>query len=249
MPEILPSPQLVSAIDDRIQSVRSRIAAACLRSGRDPQGVQLLAVSKRQPIEAIVAAYQCGLRDFAENYPEEAIEKMVALSHYSDINLEMIGHIQSRKAKLVVSGFKRIHSIDSLKLANLLDRLNQAQPLEVLLEVNVSGEATKGGFEAWTEEGQHMLLQTVKQIASLEKLRVTGLMIMPPLQTDPENNRGYFAKARQLAECLNQAQPDCRFEHLSMGTSSDFEVAIEEGATIVRLGESIFGPRIYEEKF
>ena len=211
--------------------------------------MQLLAVSKRQPFEAIVAAYQCGLRDFAENYVEEAIEKMAALARYSDINWEMIGHIQSRKAKLVVSGFKRIHSIDSLKLANILDRLNEAQPLEVLLEVNVSGAATKGGFEAWTEEGRHMLLQTVQQIAILEKLRVTGLMIMPPLQTDPENNRGYFAKARQLAEWLNQAQPDCHFEHLSMGTSSDFEVAIEEGATIVRLGESIFGPRIYEEKF
>jgi pyridoxal phosphate enzyme (YggS family) len=248
VPEITPSPEFVSVIRDRIQVIRSRIEAACLRSGRNPESVQLLAVSKRQPIEAIIAAYQCGLRDFAENYAEEAFEKMADLSGYPDINWEMIGHIQSRKVKLVVSGFKRIQSVDSIKLASLLNRLNEAQPIEVLLEVNVSGEASKGGFDGVSEQDYQLLLSTVKELASLERIQIKGLMIMPPLQSNAENNRGYFREAKRLADWLNRQQNNCRFDQLSMGTSSDFEVAIEEGATIIRLGESIFGPRIYEER-
>ena len=249
MPEIIPNTELISVINDRIQAIRSRINAACLRSGRSPESVLLLAVSKRQPLEAIIAAYQCGLRDFAENYAEEAVEKIAALTDYPGINWEMIGHIQSRKAKLVVSGFRRIQSVDSVKLASLLNRLNEDQSIEVLLEVNVSGEASKGGFEAVNEQDKQVLLSTVRELGSLERLRISGLMIMPPLQSDPENNREFFHRARELASWLNQRQDACRFDQLSMGTSTDFEVAIEEGATIIRLGESIFGPRSYEEKF
>lgn len=248
MPENFPSPEFVSVIRDRIQLIRSRIEAACQRSDRNPKSVQLLAVSKRQPIEAIIAAYQCGLRDFAENYAEEAVEKMADLSTYPDINWEMIGHIQSRKAKLVVSGFKRIHSIDSLKLASLLDRLNEGTPIKVLLEVNVSGEESKAGFDGVGELARQSFLLTVNELAKFEHLHVGGLMIMPPLQSDPENNRRFFRLAADLAEWLNGQQDKCRFDQLSMGSSSDFEVAIEEGATIIRLGESIFGPRNYEEK-
>lgn len=248
MPENFPSPEFVSVISDRIQIIRSRIEAACQRSDRNPKSVQLLAVSKRQSIEAIIAAYQCGLRDFAENYAEEAVEKMADLSTYPDINWEMIGHIQSRKAKLVVSGFKRIHSIDSLKLASLLDRLNEGTPIKVLLEVNVSGEESKAGFDGVGELARRSFLLTVNELAKFEHLHVGGLMIMPPLQSDPENNRRFFRLAADLAEWINGQQDKCRFDQLSMGSSSDFEVAIEEGATIIRLGESIFGPRNYEEK-
>ena len=248
MPEINPSSEFVSVINDRIRLIRSRIEAACLRSGRNPESVHLLAVSKRQPVEAIIAAYQCGLHDFAENYPEEAVEKMAVLSNHPGLIWEMIGHIQSRKAKLVVSGFRRIHSVDSLKLAIILNRLNEGLPLEVLLEVNVSGETTKEGFDAKNEQDQQLLLSTLSELARLERLRIKGLMIMPPLQSDPEVNRGFFQQARELAAWLNQQQVGCRFDQLSMGTSSDFEVAIEEGATIIRLGESIFGPRTYKEQ-
>ena len=247
MPETYLSPELVITIKERIESVRSRIEAACTRSGRKLASVQLLAVSKRQPIEAIIAAYQSGLRDFAENYAEEAAEKMAALADYPGVNWEMIGHIQSRKAKLIVTGFRRIHSVDSIKLASLLNRFNEGQPLEVLLEVNVSGESSKAGFDVVGEQALQSFLSTVDELAKLERLRVSGLMIMPPLQSDPENNRGFFRQARQLADRLNQQEDNYRFEQLSMGTSSDFEVAIEEGATIIRLGESIFGPRSYEE--
>ncbi len=247
MPEIIPSSDIVSDSQPRIASVQARIQAACLKSGRFAKSVQLLAVSKKQPVEAIVAAYQNGLRDFAENYAEEAQEKMAILAEYEGINWDMIGHIQSRKAKWVVSGFRRIHSVDSLKLANLLNRLNEGKPLEVLLEVNVSGEATKAGFNATSSQADQSLLAELIEMSKLERLHIVGLMIMPPLQIDPENNRPYFARARQLADWLNQQQSACRLDQLSMGTSSDFEVAIEEGATIIRLGESIFGPRVYEE--
>jgi pyridoxal phosphate enzyme (YggS family) len=246
--ETLPTPALVQTIKSRIEDVRSRIESACRLSGRDLASVQLLAVSKRQPIEAIIAAYQCGLRDFAENYAEEAGEKMAALMDYPGINWEMVGHIQSRKAKLVISGFRRIHSVDSLKLAAIIDRLNERIRLEVLLEVNISGEESKSGFDASNALSRQQFLLTVGELAKLEHLHITGLMVMPPLQSVPENNREFFKQTKQLADWLNQQQGRCRFKQVSMGTSSDFEVAIEEGATIIRLGESIFGTRNYEEK-
>lgn len=248
MPETDLSDAYLAEFESRILDIQTRVHAACHHSERDPKSVQLLAVSKRQPVRSILAAYRCGLRSFGENYAEEAAEKMEQLANLPDIMWEMVGHIQSRKARLVVAGYQRIHSLDSLKLAQLLNQLREGEPQEVLLEVNVSGEESKGGFAAVTEADQNALLSVIQKMAGLDHLRITGLMAMPPLQHDPEQNRVYFRRLSDLAVWLNAQQDACTFDQLSMGTSSDFEVAIEEGATIIRLGESIFGPRIYEEK-
>jgi len=242
--------QKTRQIIERLQTIQLRVEEACARSRRDPATVKLLAVSKKQSLDTIRAGYAAGLRNFAENYAEEATEKIAVLSDLTGISWEMVGHIQSRKAKLVAQGFTRIHSVDSLKLARLLDSARSAglKPLEVLLEVNVSGELSKGGFMATNQKEEQALVAIVEQFAEFEKLKVTGLMVMPPLQADPEKNRVYFQKVRGLASRLNQSLGQNKFREFSMGTSSDYQVAIEEGATIIRLGESVFGPRHYEVK-
>lgn len=250
MTENLSIPEKTQQILERLQAIRLRVEEACARSQRDPAMVKLLAVSKKQSLDTIRAGYAAGLRDFAENYAEEANEKIAVLTDLPGIRWEMVGHIQSRKAKSVAQGFTRIHSVDSLKLARLLNNARPAglKPLEVLLEVNVSGELSKGGFMVTNRAEEQAFFEAVEQLTQFGKLTVTGLMVMPPLQADPEKNRGYFQKVRSLAGRLNQSLGQEKFSELSMGTSSDYQVAIEEGATIIRLGESVFGPRHYEVK-
>ncbi len=246
-----PDPELIQTIKQRLEIIESNVTLAAEKSKRSASDVLILAVSKRQPLSIIEAAYACGVRCFGENYAEEADEKIKQLSHLTDIRWEMVGHVQSRKSALVAADFSRVHSLDSLKLARRLDsaRASQesSQPLEVLLQLNVSGEASKEGLPAWEKDQWEDLLPIVSEILSLGYLRLTGLMTMPPLFDDPERTRPYFERLRQARDYLNQQIPGLGLTELSMGTSADYSVAVEEGATIIRIGQALLGPRIYPQ--
>lgn len=235
------------SLEKNLQAVQARIAAAATRVARHPAEITLVAVTKGQPPEVIRAAYDLGLRHYGENRVEEAEAKVGHLPR--DITWHMIGHIQSRKAKRVVPHFQIIHSLDSIKLARRLSRLcaDRADALPVLLEVNVSGEKAKYGFTAdqWPKEDStpQSLFSAVEQIAGLAHIQVQGLMTMAPIVTSAEQARPVFARLRQLRDALATAFPQLNWHHLSMGMTDDFEVAIEEGATMVRVGRAIFAPQ------
>ncbi|MFC2037013.1 YggS family pyridoxal phosphate-dependent enzyme [Chloroflexota bacterium] len=236
----------MTALEANLRTVQARIAAAARRAGRDPDEITLVAVTKTQSPEVIRAAYDLGLRHFGENRVEEAEAKMGSLP--ADITWHMIGHIQSRKAKRVVPHFHVIHSLDSLKLARRLNHLGESQPQapSVLLELNVSGEESKYGFAADRGAGdaRALMLAEVEEIVDLPNLQVQGLMTMAPIVTNPEQARPVFVRLRQLRDELVAAFPQANWHHLSMGMTDDFEVAIEEGATLVRVGRAIFAPEL-----
>lgn len=249
MPE--PNADLKHTIKQRLELLEATVSQAAEKSGRSSSEVLILAVSKRQPVSVIEAVYACGVRSFGENYAEEAHEKIDQLKHLADIRWEMVGHVQSRKAGLVAKDFSRVHSLDSLKLARKLDfSLSEEgfqKPLEVLLQLNVSGEASKEGLPAWQKDQWENLLPIVTEITSFKSLRLTGLMTMPPLFEDPKQSRPFFEMLREAREYLKQQIPGLRLTELSMGTSSDYAVAVEEGATIIRIGTALLGPRIYSK--
>lgn len=244
------NPELVQKIKERLEMIQSKLTLAVEKSGRSASDVLVLAVSKRQPIEIIEAGYACGLRSFGENYVEEVQEKIGQLAHLTEIRWEMIGHVQSRKSALVAANFSRVHSLDSLKLARKLDAARSSQDslqvLEVMLELNVSGETSKEGLPACDQKEWEELLPFINEILSLKYLRLTGLMTMPPLVDVAEENRVYFERLRKVRGFFNQQIPGLGLTELSMGTSCDYPVAIEEGATIIRIGEALLGPRIYK---
>jgi pyridoxal phosphate enzyme (YggS family) len=244
-------PELIQNIKQRLEIIEANVTFAAEKTNRVLSDVLILAVSKRQPVSVIEAAYACGLRSFGENYAEEAQEKIKQLSYLPDIRWEMVGHVQSRKSALVAANFSRIHSLDSLKLARKLDSAwagqGSTQPLDVMLELNVSGEASKEGLPAWERNQWEDLLPIVSEILSLSHLHLTGLMTMPPLFDDPEQSRPFFRRLRQARDFLNQQIPGLGLRELSMGTSSDYGVAVEEGATIIRIGTALLGPRIFSE--
>jgi len=217
------------AVAEGLAQVRARIAAACARAGRDPAGVELVAVSKLQPEALIQEAHQAGQRTFGENYAQELRDKAQHLSALQGLRWHFIGPLQANKAKYVARSAHVFHAVDRLEIAAELSRRRQGEPLEVLVQV-WSGEQTKSGVSP--EEAPAL----VEQVRALPGLRLTGLMAMPPLSEDPERVRPHFRALRALAEKLGLAQ-------LSMGTTADFEVAIEEGATLVRVGTAIFGAR------
>jgi pyridoxal phosphate enzyme (YggS family) len=227
-----------------LDRVRQRIAAAAVRAGRDPAEITLVAVTKGQPAEVISGAYRMGLRHFGENRVEEAEAKVGLLP--GDISWHMIGHIQSRKARRVPSVFGFVHSVDSLDLALRLDRVcsDRPEPLPILLEFNLSGEASKYGFRAaqWFADGavRRAILREVAEIQSLPHLAPRGLMTMAPYASHPEDARPVFASLRRLRDELRTAFPQAAWHDLSMGMTDDFEVAVEEGATLVRIGRAIF---------
>lgn len=226
--------------------VRQNIEKAANKSGRNTEEITIIAVTKKQPVEVIMAAYACGMRKFGENYAEEGMKKINALNQLVDIEWHMIGHIQSRKAKLVCEGYHYIHSLDSLKLAGKLNTIcmqNQRR-LPVLLEVNVSGEISKNGFKAEDLSDWQELLVTIDQLASFENIEIRGLMTMPPLTANPQESINCFRMMRELQIFLQNNRPIINWNELSMGTSFDYEIAIEHGATMVRIGEAILGPRI-----
>ena len=238
----------MSGLEANLQDVQKRIAAAAEQCGRHPDDITLVAVTKTQPPEVIQAAYDLGLRHFGENRVEEAETKVGHLP--ADITWHMIGHIQSRKAKRVVPLFQSVHSVDRVKLARSLSRLCEDRPdaLPILLECNVSGEASKYGFatEQVADGGdlRKPLLAAVKEILGLPHLQVQGLMTMAPIVADPEDTRPVFRRLRRLRDKLAAAFPQANWHHLSMGMTDDFEVAIEEGATIIRVGRAIFAPEL-----
>jgi pyridoxal phosphate enzyme (YggS family) len=226
-------------ITDNIVRVRERIAAACGRAGRRPEEVKLVAVSKTVPPERIRQAYEAGLRDFGENRVQEASAKRAPLADL-DATWHLVGHLQTNKARHARELFQYIHSVDSLRLAEKLDKA--AAPgcarLPVLLEVNLGEEPTKSGARGAE------VLQLAEGVALLPTLELRGLMVIPPFLEDPEQARPFFRRLRELAAMIQSRNlPGVSMGELSMGMSHDFEVAIEEGATMVRIGTAIFGPR------
>jgi hypothetical protein len=218
------------SIQENIWQLEKRIAAAAERAGRSREEVTLVAVTKTVAAEAIREAFEAGIRQFGENRVQEARSKIQQLADWGIRPVwHMVGHLQSNKAKTAAEIFDIIQSIDSVKLADIINR-HASRSIPVLLQVNVSGEASKSGF-AVTE-----LMPAAEQIARLPRLEIKGLMTIAPLVRDAEEVRPIFRKLRSLRDALG-------LEHLSMGMSDDFEVAIEEGATIVRIGRAIFGER------
>jgi hypothetical protein len=227
-----------------IATVLAQIAEAAQRVGRRPEEIIPIAVSKTKPLELIKLVYELGITHFGENRVQEALPKIAAW-HPLDVHWHMIGHLQTNKVSKVVGHFDSIHSIDSWHLAETLNRhvasshptgSSQRQP--VLLQVNISGETSKEGIKS------DMLISLTRQIATLEHLQIQGLMTIAPLLNDPENARPVFRALRELRDRLQNEVPECSWQHLSMGMTDDYQIAIEEGATIVRIGRAIFGERI-----
>jgi pyridoxal phosphate enzyme (YggS family) len=237
--------QLEQEIHTRYQSVLERVKAAAGRAGRSPADVRVVVVTKTHPVELVRAVLQVGALHLGENYAEEAISKKLALDSPDGIAWHMIGHVQSRKAAMVAEHFDWVHSLDSLKLAQRLDRFAGERPsrLPVLLECNVSGEESKFGWPAWQEADWDILLEPFAQILELPALEVRGLMTMAPFLPDPEQARPYFQRLKRLHNYLAGRLPEADWSELSMGMSADYEVAIEEGATWVRIGTAITGSR------
>ena len=238
---------LVSSIRENYQYTLNQIANAARKSDRTPGEIRLVVVTKSQPVEVVQAAIEAGVRILGENYPEEAVTKMQSLAEQSGVEWHMIGHVQSRKARLVADHFALLHSLDSLKLARRLDRFAEeaGRDLPVLLELNVGGEASKSGWDASTDAQWEAILPEIADLMGLTHLRIQGLMTMPPLGMDPDDSRKYFQRLRLLRDRLASQFPQSDWRELSMGTSSDFQVAVEEGATLVRVGTAIVGARKY----
>src|SRR5581483_6905788 len=236
---------LVLSIRERYQKTLDAIASSARKVGRTPESVRHVVVTKTHPVEVVQAAVEAGAKILGENYAEEAVEKILALKSQSAVEWHMIGHVQSRKAQLVAEHFALFHSLDSLKLAQRVDRFAAqfGRRLPVLLEFNAGGEESKHGWPASNESRWSSLLTDLAAIVSLPNLEVRGLMTMPPLSTDPETARPYFRRLRRLRDFLAERLPQAEWSELSMGTSADYKVAVEEGATLVRVGQAILGPR------
>jgi pyridoxal phosphate enzyme (YggS family) len=223
-------------LPENIQAVRQRIAAAAARCGRSVDCVTLVAVAKGHPVETLRTAAHAGIEHVGESYLKEALEK---IGHLRDLELtwHFIGQIQANKTRPIAESFAWVHGVDRLRIAQRLSeqRPHYAPPLNVCLQVNVGGEDSKGGV-AVAE-----LPELVAQVAALPRLKLRGLMCLPPPETQPDRQRHWFALVRGAFESLNAA--GARLDTLSMGMSDDLESAIAEGATLVRIGTALFGPR------
>jgi PLP dependent protein len=228
----------MGTVAENLGAVKERIAKAAARVGRDPETITLVAVSKTMPVESIREAIEAGQHVFGENRVQEAQAKVQALGR--EVRWHLIGHLQRNKVKVVCDIFDLIESVDSLPLAQDINaRASQSGIImPVLLQVNIGDETTKSGVAATDA------LALVRQVALLPHVSVRGLMCVPPPVDVPDHARPYFAQLRTLAERIARQQiPNVSMTELSMGMSHDFEVAIEEGATMVRVGSAIFGPR------
>jgi pyridoxal phosphate enzyme (YggS family) len=237
----------------RYEQIQERIAAAAARANRSPNDITLVAVTKTWPVATVLAAYEVGMRHFGENRVEELAEKVPALTQTlgpdHGATWHLIGNLQSRKTSAAADQAHFFHALDRLKIANRLSTELQenGRTLPVLLEVNVSGEASKAGFDVtrWeTDEGQRRgIRDAAATIAQLPGLQLRGLMTMAPWEVPDEEIRAVFRRTRELAHWLQETLPAIHFDTLSMGMTDDFEIAIEEGATHVRVGRAIFGER------
>jgi pyridoxal phosphate enzyme (YggS family) len=227
------------SIAEHLQEISDNISRIARECGRDPAEIQLVAVSKRFPVEAIQEAIHAGQQVFGENYIQEAESKATVLGN--TCTLHFIGHLQSNKAKIAARIFDVIETVDSFKLASALSKHLQEmnRTMKILLQVNIGQDINKSGIEA--EETEQLL----KEISSLPNITVSGLMTMPPFTEDPELARPHFRQLKKLATHLQEKGlfPDNRKIDLSMGMSNDYHVAIQEGATIIRIGTAIFGQR------
>lgn len=228
-------------LKENLTEVQSRVEQACKRAGRDVTEVTLIAVSKTKPVTDLQEIYNAGVRDFGENKVQEMCDKMEKMS--KDINWHMIGHLQRNKVKYIVGNVALIHSVDSYRLAEEINIQAKKKGIVVpiLVEVNIADETTKFGVS------KEDAMELVRQIASLDALSIKGLMTIAPYVVDPEENRAYFRKIKELSVDIdNQNIDNVSMDILSMGMTGDFEVAIEEGATMVRVGTGIFGKRDYQ---
>src|SRR5512138_311860 len=219
---------LVSSIRENYQRVLSQIADAANRSRREPKEIRLVVGTKTQPLQIVKAAIDAGIRILGENYPEEGAMKIQSLPAQTGVEWHMIGHVQSRKARLVVDHFALLHSLDSIKLARRLDRFaaERNRVLPVLLEFNTGGEQSKSGWNAFDESQWNAVLPEIARLVELPNLRVQGLMTMPPLGTEPEESRRFFLRLKRLRDHLASRFPHADWSELSMGTSLDFQVAV-----------------------
>lgn len=231
-------------ISENMKHVQERIDAACAKSGRDTKEVTLIAVSKTKPVEALRDAYEAGARDFGENKVQELLDKIPQLP--ADIRWHMIGHLQRNKVKYIVDKVCLIHSVDSVRLAEEISKeaVKRGITVNILVEVNVAGEESKFGTTA--EEAE----QLVNEIAKLPGICIKGLMTIAPFVENAEENREYFRKLKGLSVDIMGKNIDNRSmgEDLSMGMTGDYTVAVEEGATYVRVGTGIFGERDYKKE-
>ncbi len=227
-------------IRENIQNVEVKMQEACARSGRKPEEVRLIAVSKTKPIEMLKEAYDYGCRDFGENKVQELVEKYEKMP--KDIRWHMIGHLQRNKVKYIVDKVYLIHSVDSLRLAEEISKeaVKHNITVSILVEVNVAEEESK--FGTTSEEA----ISLVEEIAKLPNIIIKGLMTIAPYVEVPEENRLYFAKLKQIyVDIIRKNIDNVSMEELSMGMTGDYEVAITEGATYIRVGTGIFGERQY----
>lgn len=239
------------SIAENLNHVRRRIKAACERSGRTPEEVTLIAVSKTKPFSDVMEAWLAGATHFGENYVQELTQKIGMFEgngKLGTINWHMIGHLQKNKVKYLISQTALIHSVDTVSLAEQIEKeaVKKERIVRILLEVNIAREESKWGFDP------DNVVQAAREISVLPHVRVLGLMTSAPLTDNPESNRLYFRNLNSLAQDLADkglivaSDPDFHVPVLSMGMTGDFEVAIEEGATMVRVGTAIFGKRNYD---
>jgi len=225
-----------------LERVRARIAAAAGRAGRDPREVTLVAVTKSFPAEVVRMAVAAGLLDIGENRVQEARDKRALLADLGGARWHLVGHLQRNKAGLALQLFDWVHSVDSLELAQVLERraAQVERTVPVLLEINVAGEETKFGFRLHRLE---TLFSAVEAMLVLPHLRLEGLMTVAPIAAAAEAVRPVFRRLYELRDLLRRRYPEAPWTHLSMGMTDDYEVAVEEGATMVRLGRALFGER------
>lgn len=229
---------MLDYLTENLQRVEEKIAGACARAGRKREEVTLVAVSKTKPVQMLQTVYDAGIRDFGENKVQEMCDKMGGLA--PDIRWHMIGHLQTNKVKYLIGHTALIHSVDSLHLAQEIEKQAKKSDLvvPVLIEVNIAEEESKFGIRAKES------LSLVRAVAELSHVRIQGLMTIAPYVENPEDNRAYFRRIRQLSvDIASENIDNVSMECLSMGMTGDYEVAIEEGATIVRVGTGIFGER------
>lgn len=227
-------------LEDNLKDVERRIEAACERAGRDRNEVTLIAVSKTKPVSVLQEAYDLGIRVFGENKVQELTEKYEALP--KDIHWHMIGHLQTNKVKYIIDKVDLIHSVDSLKLAETIEKeaAKHSKVMDILIEVNVAEEETKFGLK------MDEVIPFIQKISKFPHIRVKGLMTIAPFVENPEKNRAVFADLHKLSVDINEENIDnVTVSILSMGMTNDYEIAVEEGATMVRVGTGIFGARNY----
>lgn len=234
----------IGAIKNNYSQIIEQISEAAKSVGRTPHEIRFVVVTKTQPIEAIREVITAGATDLGENYTSEAIPKIVQIKDQV-INWHMLGHLQSRKAQDVCQYFQYLHSLDSLKLAERINRfaLESGNKFPVWLEFNVGGEVSKSGWKIELEGRWTTLLPEIEQVMCLSNIEPLGVMAIPPYSENPEHSRPYFQKLRIFSEFVRAQFQLSGFSELSMGMSADYKIAIQEGSTCVRIGQAIFGPR------